>query len=189
MLSRYTAYMANRFCGGSSRKLIAGWWYSILALTAALSISSLTIQGRRPFAECFASVWSALLLCVLSVGGTMIMRKFHNSLAVGFFLGGVVASSQLFFMLFLFFMGYGKDLRNHGMSSKAETMMSLFSLVQSILLGSFAAILAAHRSEILDKPGNAVMEMMDEMHGIGSNQTTDTAGVDGASYEAPSVRA
>ena len=30
--------------------------------------------------------------------------------------------------------------------------MSLLCLVQSILLGSFAAILGAHRSEILDKP-------------------------------------
>jgi hypothetical protein len=38
---------------------------------------------------------------VLSIGGTMIMRKFHNSMAVGFFMGGVVAMSQLFFMLFL----------------------------------------------------------------------------------------
>lgn len=120
----------------------------------------------------------------------MIMRKFHNSLAVGFFMGGIVASSQLFFMLFLFFIGYGKDQRELGMSSKAETIMSFFSLVQSILLGSFAAILAAHRSEILDKPGHAVMEMMDEMHGIGSNNTADTAGGDVASsYEAPSVRA
>ena len=31
--------------------------------------------------------------------------------------------------------------------------MSLFCLIQCILLGSFAAILGAHRSEILDKPG------------------------------------
>lgn len=44
--------------------------------------------------------------------------------------------------------------------------MAFFALVQSILLASFAAILAAHRSEILDKPGTAVMNMMDELHGI-----------------------
>ena len=29
----------------------------------------------------------------------MIMRKFHNSMAVGFFMGGVVAMSQMFFFL------------------------------------------------------------------------------------------
>ena len=27
MLSQYTTYLAHRLCGGSSRKLIAGWWY------------------------------------------------------------------------------------------------------------------------------------------------------------------
>lgn len=53
-----------------------------------------------------------------------------------------------------------------GLSPKEETLMSFFALAQSVLLGSFAAILAAHRSEILDQPSNAVMDMMDEMHGI-----------------------
>lgn len=28
-LSHYTTYLANRLCGGSSRKLIAGWWYVV----------------------------------------------------------------------------------------------------------------------------------------------------------------
>jgi len=54
------------------------------------------------------------------------------------------------------------------MSSKEESLMALFAFVQSVLLGSFAAILAAHRSEILDQPGNAVMDMMDELHGSGT---------------------
>jgi hypothetical protein len=47
-----------------------------------------------------------------------------------------------------------------------DSAMAFFALIQSVLLGSFAAILAAHRSEILDQPGNAVMTMMDEMHGL-----------------------
>lgn len=118
----------------------------------------------------------------------MIMRKFHNSLAVGFFMGGIVATSQMFFLLFLVNVGYGKDQRERGESAFREGIMSFFSFVQSVMLGLFAAILAAHRSEILDKPGNAVLEMMDELHGIGSANTVDSAG-DTASYEAPSVRA
>jgi hypothetical protein len=65
------------------------------------------------------------------------------------------------------YIGYGKDQVDEGLSAKEETLMAFFALVQSILLGSFAAILAAHRSEILDKPGTAVMDMMDELHGIG----------------------
>jgi hypothetical protein len=63
-------------------------------------------------------------------------------------------------------LGYAKDQRKNGLSTKEESLMAFFALTQSALLGSFAAILAAHRSEILDQPGNAVMDMMDEVHGI-----------------------
>jgi len=81
----------------------------------------------------------------------MIMRKFHNSMAVGFFMGCVVTCSQLFFSLFLMYLGYGKDQQLALQSSKEEGIMAILALAQSVLLGSFAAILAAHRSEILDK--------------------------------------
>lgn len=67
------------------------------------------------------------------------------------------------------------------MSPKQESLMALFALAQSVLLGSFAAILAAHRSEILDQPSNAVMDMMDEMHGIDRNSSSQDN-----SYTAPS---
>jgi len=116
----------------------------------------------------------------------MIMRKFHNSLAVGFFMGGIVASSQLFFLLFLMYIGYSKDQKAAGLSPREEVFMGCCSLLVSLLLGSFAAILAAHRSEILEKPGSAVMDMMDQLHGIGSENTNDSGE---ASYEAPSGRA
>jgi hypothetical protein len=72
-----------------------------LAVTAILALLSFVVMSTRTLAEGFAAVWSALMLFVLSIGGTMIMRKFHNSMAVGFFMGSVVAMSQLFFMLFL----------------------------------------------------------------------------------------
>jgi hypothetical protein len=70
-------------------------------MTATLMIMSFAVMGTRPISEGFASFWSALMLCILSIGGTMIMRKFHNSMAVGFFMGSIVAMSQLFFLLFL----------------------------------------------------------------------------------------
>lgn len=102
-LSNYTTMLANTLCGGSSRKLIAGWWYSILGLTGTLMLMSIFVMGTRSVAEGFASIWSALMLLLLSIVGTMIMRKFHNSMAVGFFMGSVVAMSQMFFLLFLMY--------------------------------------------------------------------------------------
>jgi hypothetical protein len=70
-------------------------------MTATLMVASFAVMGTRPISEGFASFWSAVMLGVLSIGGTMIMRKFHNSMAVGFFMGSIVAMSQLFFLLFL----------------------------------------------------------------------------------------
>lgn len=79
------------------------------------------------------------------------MRKFHNSMAVGFFMGGVVAMSQMFFFLMLLYLGYRKDQKNDELPVVTETIMAFFALLQCVLLGTFAAILGAHRSEILEK--------------------------------------
>ena len=49
--------------------------------------------------------------------------------------------------------------------------MSLLCLVQSILLASFAAILGAHRSEILDKPSS--YEDMQDFPSV-NNRTADS---------------
>jgi hypothetical protein len=141
MFSQYTSYLANRLCGGSSRKLIAGWWYSILALTAALAVVSVHdgVAGT-----------AALLLCGYGIGGTMILRKFHSSLAVGFFMGVTVAAAQLFLALSLLYWNARSEGRG---GTKEVTWLASLMLLQGILLGSFAAILAAHRTEILQEDG------------------------------------
>ena len=126
--------------------------YSILGLTGLLSLMSCVVMSSRGLSESFTALWSAIMLLTLSIGGTMIMRKFHNSMAVGFFMGGVVAMSQMFFFLFLLYIGYGKDQKIDGLPIITETAMAFFSIIQCVLLGTFAAILGAHRSEILDKP-------------------------------------
>lgn len=61
-------------------------------------------------------------------------------------------SLSLWYIHFDSYSGYGHDQRLLKMSGKEETLMACFALLQCVLLGSFAAILGAHRSEILDKP-------------------------------------
>jgi hypothetical protein len=65
-------------------------------------------------------------------------------------------------VLFSSYIGYGKDQRLQGESSKEEMLMAFFSFLQSLSLGSFAAILGAHRSEILDKNMSTTGSMMEE---------------------------
>ena len=51
-----------------------------------------------------------------------------------------------------------KDDINDGMSSLQESFMALLSFSQFALLGTFAAILAAHRSEIIEKEDEGTMD-------------------------------
>jgi hypothetical protein len=90
-------------------------------------LMSIFVMGTRSIAEGFASIWSGLMLFLLSIGGTMIMRKFHNSMAVGFFMGSVVATSQMFFLLFLMYV-FRKRVDWNGLIRNAIlTVLSLCS--------------------------------------------------------------
>ena len=133
-LSQITSALAESLCGGSSRKLVAGWWYvartkhivrkclvrlsdsfhfplslslrymsryAILLLCFALFLLTFWTLSTRTGAESFCSFWSATLILLLCVGGTMVMRKFHNRTATGVFLGALVGAAQFFFLLFL----------------------------------------------------------------------------------------
>ena len=49
------------------------------------------------------------------------------------------------------YLGYRKDNRIDGLPAGQELMMSMICFAQFVLLGTFAAILSAHRSDILEK--------------------------------------
>eukprot|EP00957_Ditylum_brightwellii_P178386 13587415-Ditylum_brightwellii.AAC.1 len=76
----------------------------------------------------------------------MVMRKYHNSMAVGFFLGAIVAMAQ--------YSGYASDRSMMDLPSAQEGFNALLCLIESILLGTFSAILVAHRSKILTSPAD-----------------------------------
>mmetsp|Transcript_8156 Transcript_8156/g.16990 ORF Transcript_8156/g.16990 Transcript_8156/m.16990 type:complete len:180 (-) Transcript_8156:116-655(-) len=149
--SSLTTKLSVALCDGSSRRLIAGWWYFILFTSTIQIFVAMWALSSRGGAQAFITTWSAVMLIVLCMVGTIIMRKFHNSVFVGAFLGAVVAASQMFFLLFLIFLGFIDDRVENGMSSDGERLTSFVCLVQSLMLASFAALLAGHRSEILDQ--------------------------------------
>ena len=75
--------------------------YLILSLSIIQVFIALYTMSSRGGTEAFVSLWSAIFLLLLCAGGTVIMRKFQSSLAVGFFIGSVVAASQMFMLIFL----------------------------------------------------------------------------------------
>jgi hypothetical protein len=99
------------------------------------------------------------------------MRKFQTSVAVGFFMGSVCAASQMFLLLFFLILGYIDDRVANGYGVNGERFTSFICFVQAVLLGAFAATLAAHRSEILDQKI--------------SIESTAGGGEDDGTYDAP----
>jgi len=150
--------------------------YFILGISILQLLISIFAMSSRGGTEAFISLWSSLVLLSLCIGGTIIMRKFQTSVAVGFFMGAVVAASQMFFLLFFIMLGYIDDRLAEGESVHGERFTSFVCLVQALLLGAFAATLASHRSEILDQKVP-----------IGEYETTEEEGGVG-SYEAPKNR-
>jgi len=153
-MSMITTFLSRTLCSGSTRRLIAGWWYSILALSLAMTLISIWVMSSRSRGEGFSSIWASVMMVILSIVGTMIMRRFHNSLAVGFFLGSIVASAQLFFVLFIVYIYYGQQRKLFNNESFVEITMGCLFLLQSILLGIFSVILGSHSTEILDRHGS-----------------------------------
>ncbi len=84
----------------------------------------------------------------------MVMRKFHNSFFTGLFIGGIVATAQYFFLLSMIFGGYAVDRQYVGYSGAGDYFQATVAFIQAILLGSFAMLLTAHRSEIMDRSSN-----------------------------------
>jgi len=108
------------------------------------------------------------------------MRKFHNSFFTGLFIGGVVATAQYFFLLSLIYGGYSKDRQNNGMSGAEDSIQCIVSFSQAVLLGSFALLLTAHRTVIMDRNSS----LKNEDQSVNSVEFREVE--DDASYDPPS---
>ena len=112
------------------------------------------------------------------MGGTMVMRKFHNSFSTGLFLGGVVGGAQFYFLLFLLYGGFTIERSNNGAGIFYDVLEAGICFAHSMLLGSFAMMLGAHRSEIIDRNASLNDESFSTVHNPASNETEDDATYD-----------
>ena len=79
-----------------------------------------------------------LLLTGLSVGGSLVMRKYRTSLAVGFFLGVVAIMSQTMLVLFAVFAGRASTTDDED-EKPADRAFAAFCFFLCIVYTSFAS--------------------------------------------------
>lgn len=78
-----------------------------------------------------------LLLIGLSVGGSLVMRKYRTSLAVGFFLGVVIIMSQTMLVLFAVFAGRASTSEDQD-EKPADRAFAAFCFFLWIVYSTFA---------------------------------------------------
>ncbi|CAM9099858.1 unnamed protein product [Chrysoparadoxa australica] len=111
----------------------------------------------------FAAVWVLFLLLIASIGGTIVLKKYHTPLAIGIFLGASAMMSQLMFVLFVVFISLAKTAE--GAARSGNRAMSFFSFVLFVCFGAFSVVLAKYRTTIMVASEGEEPEKVEEVGG------------------------
>lgn len=77
--------------------------YALAAIVAAVNNNGSGMADSKSLG--FVGIWAMFLVIGLSVGGTMVMRKYQTPVAVGFFIGVVIMMALQMFSLSVLFAG------------------------------------------------------------------------------------
>jgi uncharacterized membrane protein len=116
--------------------------YMISAFSTAAEGAEGSSNGRKNFAY----IWTGLLACMLSVGGTLVMKKYRSPLAVGFFIG---VSAMMSMNMLITAALSGGDPMNNALSVSGEHAVTAFAVFLFISYLLFAVVLALFRNTIL----------------------------------------
>ncbi|CAM9390155.1 unnamed protein product [Ectocarpus sp. 6 AP-2014] len=139
-------------CDKNPQKAIAYAWFTSIVMVMVAFIcacaSAAHSDGDGSASLGFAAVWTVLLLIGLSVGGSLVMRKYRTSLAVGFFLGVVIIMSQTMLVLFAVFAGRASTTEDVD-EKPADRAFAAFCFFLWIVYSTFAGMLAVFREDII----------------------------------------
>ena len=109
----------------------------------------------------FAAIWTTFVLVAVAAAGTSLLRSPAKSpLGVGALLGAVVMLSQMMLTLFAVFIGLAReneedDAVDDAGTNDADRGLAAFYFLQFVCFTLFAAILAFHRTLVIDGPDAA----------------------------------
>ncbi|KAJ0402479.1 hypothetical protein P43SY_003411 [Pythium insidiosum] len=134
--------------------LVFGFMYSLAAIVAAVNNNGTGVSSQKSLG--FVGIWALFLVIGLSVGGTLVMRKYQTPVAVGFFVGVVIMMSFQMFSLFILFAGAAyleiqleETKITKEVSVSSNVAGSVFSFFMFVLYMVFAVVVIKHRNVII----------------------------------------
>jgi len=142
------------------KKGITYTWILIMILVTALFFAACFMASQlhnglaSDQSAGFSGVWCSLVAIGVSIGGTVIMRKYQSALAIGVFLGIIVVMN--FQMLILFAIALSHQNQSDEYSSEvsqdsrgSQQAVAGISFLMCFVYGVFASMLAIFRSDII----------------------------------------
>ena len=198
-MSDFTVFCRKRiFCWLTNAKKVItiAWLLSLVFVLCAFIVACVAANkmansatGLTSTPAAFACIWTCLVLVVLSILGTVIMRRFQSALSIGFFLGVVFVMSNQMLILFAIFAERSQVVgATAGIAvQQAQQAMAVFSFFLWLVYGWFGLVLAIFRNDVV-KQENLSAEPEDsvqyEDHGEGGQEGNDhTGGIEIEEYQ------
>ncbi|KDO22406.1 hypothetical protein SPRG_11358 [Saprolegnia parasitica CBS 223.65] len=152
-------------CCASPKGVITYLWFVILFFAVMFCLGAIVfaannnqdgIQYSKSLG--FAGIWMMFLVIALSIGGTLVMRKYPSALSVGFFIGVVVMMAFNMLSLSVLCSGaaYVARLANNGTEEAnprgpvhSDEASAVFSFFMFVLYSVFAVVLIKHRAVVI----------------------------------------
>jgi len=163
MSGRFTEIFKKRvFCliSNPRRGITIAWIISLVlvficfivaCVCAARLRSSTEDSAGAQNAAAFAAMWTALLLIIISVFGTVIMRRYKAALPIGIFLGVIFIVCQQMIILFAIYADLAGKAATTPVNqvTQAKQAMAVFAFFLFLIYGFFGTLLATFRYDII----------------------------------------
>jgi lysylphosphatidylglycerol synthetase-like protein (DUF2156 family) len=135
------------------REITYAWLVSLVFVLVAFIVACVSASRMKQTSTdqvtAFSAVWTSILLLLISLVGTIIMRRYQTSLSIGFLLGVIFIMTQQMLIVFAFFAEQAKDPTNTTDVTMAQQAMAVFSFFIFIVYAGFGTMLAVFRNDII----------------------------------------
>lgn len=138
----------------------------IAFIIACVSASQVATSGQPTGkAASFAAVWTALLLVVISIIGTLVFRRYTRALPVGILMGIIFVMVQQMLILFAFFAERSQQANQLASVIVSQQAMAVFAFFLFLVYGAFGALLVVFRVDFIKEASGEEAEPEPEVEG------------------------